>query len=259
VEFVGLALDRGLRPTVFTGGLIPDEALDYLSGVSVGQMTVVLNSAIPGVDPDVWIGAQERVCSRLGSRVESGVTLGTSTFRPDFLLDLIERHGLQRRVRLGISHPIWGGRNRSLRSREVRSVGRVLEPFVGMAEEVGVEVDLDCGFTPCMFSREFLGAHPLLAESVGTRCNSIVDILPEGDAIACYALSRFMRLPMTDGVTREELVSVFDRELDRVLPAGSYSDCARCGYRLEGRCGGGCRARKALRLRPDTRPWLVKE
>jgi hypothetical protein len=135
----------------------------------------------------------------------------------------------------------------------------MLEPFMESAEEAGVEVDLDCGFTPCMFSREFLDTHPLLAESIGTRCNTIVDVLPEGETIACYALSRFLRLPLADGVTRYELVSVFDREVDRVIPAGVYKECAWCEYRAEGRCGGGCRARRALRLRPGTRAWLVEE
>lgn len=257
-EFVCRALERGLRPTIFTGGLMPDEALDYLSGVPAERVTVVLNSAVSGRDPDVWIRAQERVCSRLGARVEPGITLDTPALRPDFLLDLIERHGLRPRVRLGISHPIWGGRNRSLHARGARAVGSALEPFVRMAGAAGVGVDLDCGFTPCMFSPEFLETHPVLADSVGMRCNTIVDLLPEGDAIACYALSRFMRFPMTDGSTREEMISGFDRELERVLPAGTYRECARCQYRLEGRCGGGCRARRALRLRPDTRPWLGK-
>lgn len=258
-EFVGRALDCGLKPTIFTGGLMPDEALDYLSGVPAERMTVVLNGAVPGRDPDAWIEAQERVCARLGPRVEPGITLDTLGLRAGFLLDLIERYGLRRRVRLGISHPIWGGWNRSLRSQSARAVGRTLEPFLMMAEAAQVEVDLDCGFTPCMFSPEFLEGHPVLADSVGMRCNTIVDILPEGDAIACYALSRFMRLPITDGVTREEMISVFDRELERAVPAGAYRECAWCEYRLDGRCGGGCRARKALRIRPDTRPWLMKE
>jgi radical SAM protein with 4Fe4S-binding SPASM domain len=258
-EFVDLAVARGLRPTVFTGGLMPDEALDYLGSVPAGRVTVVLNTALPGVEPDAWIEAQERVCSRLGPRVEPGVTLTTSTFRPDFLLDLVERYGLRRRVRLGMAHPIWGGRNQSLHSRAARAAGRMLERFIEAAEEAEVEVDLDCGFTPCMFSRGFLETHALLAESVGTRCNTIVDILPEGDAIACYALSRFLRLPLTNRVTRDELVSIFDGEVDRLIPEGAYKECAWCEYRAEGRCGGGCRARRALRLRPDTRARLVEE
>jgi hypothetical protein len=69
--------------------------------------------------------------------------------------------------------------------------------------------------------------HPVLSESVGMSATH-VDILPRVTH-ACYALSRFMRLPITDGVTREEMISVFDRELERAVPAGAYRECARCG------------------------------
>ncbi len=144
-----------------------------------------------------------------------------------------------------------------MRPQSVRILGNSLEMFVGMAEKNAVGIDFDCGFTPCMFSPQFLSEHAGLSKSIGTRCDSIIDILPEGRAIACYALSRARRLPLTDTTTRDELIAAIDRELLCLFPSGTYRDCAFCQDRAEGRCGGGCRARRAMRWRPDPERLLL--
>ena len=257
-EYVALALDRGFAVTVFTGGLMPDASLECLCQIPAGRITVILNAMVPGTDRAEWVVAQERVCQALGAKVELGITMHSPSSSPDHLLDWIARHGLRRRVRLGVAQPIWGGSNASLRPQSTRVLGGTLETFIGRAEKVGVEIDFDCGFTPCMFSHRFMEEHANLSLSIGSRCDSIIDILPEGAAIACYALSRVRRLPLTDSSTRDELIAMFDQELESLLPVGIYRDCVSCEHHSAGRCGGGCRARRALRLRPDA-SRLLKE
>lgn len=250
-EYVARALDRGFAVTVFSGGLMPDAALECLHQSPPGRVTVVLNAMEPGADRAEWVVAQQRICQTLGTMIELGITIRSPACNPDYLLSWIEQHGLRRRVRLGIAHPIWGGTNASLRSQSTRVLGGTLEAFIGRAEQAGVEIDLDCGFTPCMFSRRFIEEHAALAQSIGSRCNPILDILPEGAVIACYALSRVRRLPLTNTSMRDELLARFDQELSRMLPTGAHRDCVFCEYRSNGLCRGGCRARRALRLRPD--------
>ncbi len=255
-DYVALALDTGRVVTVFTGGLIPAAALECLGRIPPGRIKVVLNAMVPGTDRAEWVAEQEHVCQALGAKVELGVTLDSPISSLDYLLDWIERHGLRRRLRLGVAHPSWDGANSSLRPQSARVFGGALETFIVRAEQAGVEVDFDCGFTPCMFSSRFMEEHASLSANIGLRCNPVIDILPEGAVIACYALSRARRLPLTDEATRDELVAMFDRELERLLPAGVCRDCAFCEYRSTGRCSGGCRARRALRLRPDARRLL---
>jgi hypothetical protein len=180
----------------------------------------------------------------------------------------------------------------------------VFERLVASGAAMGLNVGFDCGFTPCMFSQEFVEAHADMfrasvpvpnakttvgqsanrcagtskagcnekgiqtahsdgsidqtqkasttrLQAVGVRCSPVVDILPEGDCIACYALSRFRRIPLPSKGHRDDLVSFFDDELLPVLPAGVHRECIQCDYRLMGRCNGGCRARRSLRLRPN--------
>ncbi len=98
-----------------------------------------------------------------------------------------------------------------------------------------------------------------LREAVGVRCNPVIDILVEGDCISCYALSRFGRLPLPLEGNRYNLVKSFDRELLPVLPVGVHRECTHCDYLAKGLCSGGCRARRALRLRPDSSTALASK
>ncbi|MBN2821635.1 MAG: radical SAM protein [Coriobacteriia bacterium] len=237
------ALERGFALTVMTGGLVPDDVLAYLASLPTDHMTVFLNAATPGVDGDSLVGAQEHVCKTLGECVELGVTIVSADTDQSFLLEIIERHGLRRSVRIGVAHPIVGGANASVPTRDLRGVGVSIEAFVTQAEAHGVSVGFDCGITPCMFSEEFAAAHPDVIESVGTRCGPIVDVLPEGDAIACYALASLVRLPLDGYATRRELIATFTEALGDG-PPWIFEECAECTHRAAGRCTGGCRARR---------------
>ncbi|MFH0878829.1 MAG: radical SAM protein [Lentisphaerota bacterium] len=273
-DFVTYARGEGFKILVFSGGLIPESALAYLADLPLSGFSMVLNAAHPETDSPELLRRQDEVCRALGRKMMLGVNINSCAQDPTYLLEWVERYDLRRTLRVGIAQPIWGGSNWSYRLRHPRPVS-VLETFYQAAERVDIRVGFDCGFTPCMFSPAFLEAHadlfdasglpppappdapvqeqaePLeILEAVGIRCNPIVDILPEGDAIACYALSRACRLPMPEQGTREHLSAAFEKKLSSLLPAGCFRNCMSCPYREKGMCGGGCRARRALRLRP---------
>jgi radical SAM protein with 4Fe4S-binding SPASM domain len=178
-----------------------------------------------------------------------------------------------------MAHPTWGGTNDFYPLRGPRIIP-LFEFLAEFGARKGVDVGFDCGFTPCMFSPGFVNAHEDmfihpearggittvsanvsncqslnenldLVEAVGMRCGPVVDILPEGDCIACFALSRYQRIPLPSAGTRTDLISEFDNGLERILPMGVHRECARCGYLAKDMCGGGCRARRAQRLRPN--------
>ncbi len=275
-DYVNLALERGFRVLVFSGGVVSREALRFMAGLPEEQFSVILNSANPHRDSARLVARQKEMGQMLGRKLMFGVNICSSDENPAYILDWVREFDACRTVRLGIAHPIWGAPNTYFRLRGPRMIP-LLEHFVDEAADVGIDVGFDCGFTPCMFSREFVdsrnelfachavggctpdtsvNATSLLAsrmEGIGIRCGSIVDILPEGQCIACYSLSRFCRVPLPPPQkSRNDLVSFFDRELEAVLPAGVYPECLMCLFREQGLCNGGCRARRALRLRPDS-------
>lgn len=246
------ALERGFALTVMTGGLVPDEALAELAALAERAptpVTVFLNAALPGRDDPALVAAQVRVLEALGPSVELGVTLYSPPAPPvppiaDFLLDRIARYGASRSIRVGIAHPIWRGANASAPTADLRALGRDIESLVARAEAADVRIGFDCGLTPCMFSPDFAAAHPGLMAQTGTRCGPIVDVLPEGDAIACFALSRAPHVPLATTATRADCVAAFDAWFEAQPHSGIFADCETCAHRAVGRCGGGCRARQ---------------
>ncbi len=238
------ALDRGFALTVMTGGLVPAAELAYLASMPDGRVSVYLNAARP-TDDESLVAAQRAVCAALGPRVELGLTLRSADDDPAFLLGLIAEHDLRPSVRLGIAHPAIGAANRAVPDAELRATGATMERFVERAEKAGVSVGFDCGVTPCLFSAAFRARRPALAETLGTRCAPIVDVLPEGAAVACYALAPAARLPLGDSDTRAEVVRRLDGALAG-LPVGVFPECDACAHRAAGHCTGGCRARAVI-------------
>ena len=302
-EYVARALEMGLRVVVFSGGLVPQPVLEFLAALPTDIFSVVLNAAEPANDAEALVNRQREVCRTLGAKIILGVNIRSPDHDPTHLFDWVTEYGLGRTVRVGIAHPIWGGTNDFFRFRGPRVIS-VFERLVADGAAMGINVGFDCGFTPCMFSQEFVDAHADMfmpsapgpgapttlgrftkrcidpsgvgydtagfqaaksdgsvdqaqkaiatrIEAVGVRCSPVVDILPEGDCIACYALSRFRRFPLPSKGSRDDLVPFFDAELSQVLPAGVHRECIQCDYREKDMCSGGCRARRALRLRPN--------
>ncbi len=271
-DYVEQARAAGFRILIFSGGLIPEPALTYLATLPASGFSLLLNAANPATDrPDLLL-RQEQVCRVLGDRVTLGTTIFDWQQNPAYLLDWVLQRGLCRTVRVGIAQPILGGANVFFPFRHPRPI-RLLESFFLAARQVGIQVGFDCGFTPCMFSRPFVEEHAALFAApghhappaypvpgpeesrevigaVGIRCGPVVDILPEGDAIPCYALSRTCRLPIPEQGDQSDWSAAFDRELSAILPAGCFRACASCEYRVRQMCSGGCRARRAARLRP---------
>ena len=257
-EFVGLAeraRHAGFGVTVFTGDVASGEVLEYLRALPVEKVLVVLNAADPAVDEPALLRSQERLCATLGARVMLGVNVTWPGQDALHLLDWIERFGLRRTIRLGLAHPDWGGSNASFPLRRPRPVA-ALERLVSGASRRGVQVRSDCGLTPCLFPEGFLADHPGLlararhpADPTGRSCTPTIDVLPDGDCIACYALSTVVRLPLPPAGDRAALVARFDTALAQRTPAGVFPACLACSHRERAQCDGGCRARRAHRLR----------
>lgn len=275
-DYLATAFDRGFRVVVFSGGFVPRAALDGMAALPASRVSLVLNMADPASDTETLVRRQREVCQALGERVMLGVNVRSAADDPTYMFDWVTKYGLCRTVRVGIAHPIWGGTNDFLPWKEPGPIP-VLERLVAVGAGLGVNVGFDCGFTPCMFSREFVESHADifspsvlddgrgegtpddLVEVLGVRCAPVVDILPEGECIPCYALSRFCRVSLSSADARNDLVAGFEGELAAALPAGVFRECVHCPYRAVNWCGGGCRARRAMRLRPDASTALRRE
>lgn len=246
---VDSALKRGLRLLIFTGGVIPERALDKLASLPESSVRLLMNVALPGSGAEYVSARQHEVYTRLGQRVVLGVTIESPAVSLESLLELIDRFGLAHTVRLGLAHPTLGGDNEYLHARYYAEVGRRVADFAFRARHAGVAIEFDCGWVPCMFPPGTMEELGFSYEQVGLRCNPILDVLADGQVISCYPLSSHHREPLLPdrdaGWFRDRFLA--RQRTDRTFTL--FRECETCDWRARGQCTGGCLSGSLRRLR----------
>ncbi len=248
-RIIDLALDRGLRLLIFTGGLLPKRALERIERIAADRISVLVNVISPVEGNISLLNKQAKLYRRLGRRVILGVNIDSPAISLEFLLDLIDKYHLAPSVRLGLAHPVLGGKNTFLHPRCYPEVGRRVADFGVTAAERGVQISFDCGWVPCMFPEGGLQALVKTPAEVGLRCNPILDLMPDGRVISCYPLANHGAEGVSEKTTATELRSRFAKRQasDRVFCI--YKKCMSCQWRKYGACTGGCLAGALRRIR----------
>jgi hypothetical protein len=256
VSFLQIALERGKPIRIFSNGRMPAPVLAFINTVAANRLSFVVNvSASVGDEQGM---AELEVClARLAERAMIGInisrpwTLSSGEGRPDpigFLLDLVDKHGLRRSVRVGIAHPCVGFHNASLRSRDYSTVGRSVLQLEGRARERGVTLKLDCGFVPCMFPALDEAQARSIGQQTGRHCSPVLDILPDGRAIPCFPLATVLSANLEDGHTAKSVRAEFEARLGPYRVLGIVPACAGCESHTPDVCRGGCLAVAMNRL-----------
>jgi hypothetical protein len=253
---VRYVLERNLRLLVFSNGLMPETALRCLEATPVERAMILVNVMRNSPDPDgrdISILHESTpltpVFQRLGKHILLGVNIDTSRFQWEFLLELIATYHLIPAIRLGLAHPCVPATNHYLHPHQYAAVGRRISVLADRANAAGVRLEFDCGFVPCMFptgARERFGN---ALDDVGRRCNPILDILPDGQVIACYPLARLQREPLPGEHDASWLRAQFEKKLKSFGIPGIFRECSVCVLRANGACLGGCLAAAMQRFR----------
>ena len=243
---------RGRRIVVFTNGLIPKRALACLEKVPEDECTVLVNMNAtrrpdgPGVGE---IRRRSAVVRRLGARAKLGFTIFRVDFDLEPLFELARISGAQHGIRLGLAHPILGGSNDYLHAKQYPAVGQRIVDFARRGSEVGITLELDCGFVPCMFSETDLEILSRTGADLGWRCNAVLDVGLDGEVSHCFPLAGSVDDYLTDCVDACELRRRLEARTRPYRLAGIYRRCSRCPLKLRGECTGGCLAATLRRFR----------
>ncbi len=241
---------RGLTLLLFSNGRMPEKVLERLMGFPQDRLTILLN--VHG-DDDFQSGKRRNsilgVLRRLGANIILGCNLHSPGVNPDFMLPLIREFGLIPEIRLGLAHPRIGAANRFLHPRHYRSVGARIGALAVKMQARGVRLELDCGFTPCMFDATELRLLKGLGAVPGKRCNPLPDLLPDGRLVPCYPLADVIHVDWRDDDDCTSVQDLMIKQLERYRRIGVFSDCGECPLRRENRCNGGCLAAAMMRVR----------
>jgi len=255
--FVETGLDEGFRILIFSNGLIDEKVLTGLCEISPERISLLINIAAPG-EKGGGRKTQIRSLSLLGERARLGFNIHTADVRLEFLVDLVEEHGLSRTIRLGLAHPVLGAGNEHLTAKKYGAVGGRVAQFIRDAFKKNITVELDCGFVPCMFPPEFRESGLIAADALGRQCGAIPDILADGRAIPCYPLAHHTVKSYDHFANAGELRAELDRSLQPLREFGIYRECSICHWKSAGECLGGCMALAATRSHQSQASTTVK-
>jgi cyclic pyranopterin phosphate synthase len=153
---------------------------------------------------------------------------------------------LVRHIRLGLTHPIVGTRNRYAKREEFPAIAEDILAFAEVARRSNISFSFDCGFEFCMFS---LDQHKKLLECgirFTSRCDPIVDIGPDLNVWRCFPLLGDVCGKLDDFETRNDIIDHFNEKYRYIKRMGNLPECPQCRYQAAGLCSGGCLARTLI-------------
>ncbi|MFZ0800149.1 MAG: radical SAM protein [Terriglobales bacterium] len=252
-EMVAKALSRDMGLLIFSNALMPETALRCIQETPSDRVTVLVNAPEDGTAREVEIKRQKETLRRLGTRAMLSVNLHHAGSNPSFALRWIRELGLSSHIRLGLAHPSLGSGNSWLRPRQYRAVGGRLAAFAAECKQLGISIDFDCGFVPCMFPEGVVESLGPSAGDIGRRCSPVLDILSDGQVVSCYPLAALHREALTEEVDADCLRHRFEKRFSPYRPAGVLPECSSCALKRQGYCVGGCLAAAMKRMNPA--PW----
>lgn len=248
VDFVRYILRRGMDVQVFTNGMMPKRACAELASKIVADhvsFTVNLNP------PDSRTAREDELVGNfldtLGGACTPGVNINKAGMDLGYLIDAIETNGMNRHVRIGISHPTRNQENNNLSLSDYRAVLSEVAAFTRQSAHKEISVGLDCGFPLCLFSDEELGL--IVRNSpVGKQlfdCKPVIDIGVDGTAWACFPLQSLGAVPIERFTNGRELSRFFQAMVEQSnpdQPVGIFAECGDCIHLKRNLCRGGCRS-----------------
>jgi MoaA/NifB/PqqE/SkfB family radical SAM enzyme len=236
-DMLGEIARRGLQIFIFSSGYMAEKTVRRLLDFAPDQLRVLVNISTPPTESRAR-RRRDRVLARLGARAMLGVNIqaAQSVHELDAALRLALEGGNHPVIRIGLAHPTLAADNRCLHPKYYPFVGAALARLRAAAAARGVRLQYDCGFVPCMFADA-----PEPANEIA-HCGPIVDILPDGAIVSCYALAALPgpHLGATD--TARALREGFARALSAYQDMGIYRACRDCAWAARGECARGCRA-----------------
>lgn len=250
VDFLLYLLDRGFNVTVFTSGITSPGQQDALraaaprlDGLPPERLTFVCNLNDPAADPGP--PAQARALDAFLALAGPWTLPGFNVYRPDFdlafVVELINRHGLRRHLRLGAAHPLPGAEGPFLAPDDMPRVAERLFAHRALLERWRVKPGLDCGFPMCAFTDAQLGWLTRLSGPVRFGCGPAVDIAPDMRVFPCFPLADLEPRSLFDFDDLAGLVAHQAKAVAAVRSelAGVFPACDSCHARTEGLCAGG--------------------
>ena len=252
---------KGVR--LFTNGLLLDQ---FFPAITHPKFEICVNCNSPSAVGESAYARLTRNLDFLFQRddTKNRVLLGFNLYSDDmdysYMIELLQRYGLHR-VRMSLTVPDFSACGEADSMENFRKRKEFLLDFYKKMDSIQVLPFSDCNHPPyCIWTEEekkWLESYaaryakgPCNLVGYHSNCSPVIDILPNLQAVRCFRMSDFMKVPIDDFQDIPELSSFFRNEIDSVackLPA--CEDCRNCREWKNRHCFAGCIGYKASKIR----------
>lgn len=266
-DMTAYLLDRGFEVMVFTSGILSDrvrdEAFSLFGNLPPERFTFLcnLNDPVQTPAPEGERRSIEKFLAAFGERTIPGFNIYRTDFRLDFLFFLIERFGLKRQIRLGLTHPILGRDNECIRPGDFDAVAARFFEHAPLFERFRVIPGFDCGFPMCRFTDEQLGwLYRITGGKNQFKCGPVVDIGPDMTVWPCFPLSSYKKRSVFEFDNLQQIQAGYEEVFRKVKveAGGVFPECDDCPAREMDHCSGGCLAHTLIAIEKEPRVRMLE-
>lgn len=248
--------------TLYTNGLLLDRYIDQITHPKVG---ILVNCNSPFV-----IGKETyaRIKRNLDSlmlhngmrdRIRLGINLYSNDMDYSYIMELLQRYE-HHRVRISLTVPDFSACGEVDVFEYFSKRKEFLLEFFRKMDGIQVLPFFDCNRPPdCIWTdeerqwlREYVAKYPEQESNLinaHSHCLPVMDILPNLQAVRCFGMSDFMKVPIDEYRCPSELSNYFQNEIDsNAYKLPSCEACKGCYERKVRLCVPGCMGFKTSRI-----------
>ncbi len=252
--------------TLFTNGLLMDQ---FIPQIIHPKVRTLVNCNSPFV---IGEHAFTRLRNNLdmilqqyetNGRIKLSINLYSDDMDYSYIIDLLQRNHMDR-VRFSLTVPDFSSCTGENVMESFLKRKAFLMKFYRSMDSIKVLPYSDCNHPPyCIWNEEekewlraYTAKYPDIYSNLAlpySRCIPAIDILPNLQAVRCFGMSDYLKVPIADFQNIADLTDFFKNRIDTVACKLSASEkCTECYEQKTGRCFAGCIGYKTTRIKAAT-------
>ena len=237
---LAMAAEQSFVVDIFSNGItgFSKEKMDQVSQLS---RTWIINVNNPKNYPPGKRSKLECLLQVLSEKAVLTFNIINTDYDPSYLFEYINTYKLQRTIKIGITLPTLDKSNVHSRPEEFNNLSRSVLNLSILFKKEGIGAEFECGVPYCFFTEKDQKKLKQNNFKFESHCDSILDILPDGNIIYCLPLAGMVRLNYKDFPTYPDLHSHMHALYRPYRSVGYKKSCLACNSKKV--CNGSCLAR----------------